>query len=436
MRFDRSGAIVPDLALAVPSKANGGISAHGRVLTYRLRREVRWQDGVPFTARDVAFTWRALVDPRNLVPAHGDYDRIAAVTAPDPWSVRVVLKEPFAPALALFAGGKQGAIVPAHLLEGERDLARSSFESHPVGTGPYRVTAWRRGESIEFERSPYARVRPPFERVRLAFFSNEQALSAAAQAGEVDVALGFSAQSLRPLAGDSRLRAVSTPTYQFEHLTFNLRPGSGPQTGVAVRRAFVRAIDVPRYARAIFFARSGLAPLDQAPWSWARARDVAYYPHDPEGARRALLQAGYTLPVPLTIVSTTGNDSRTRLEVRHETDLARAGIALSIKNVPANLLLARQADGSIPPREGASRSRCSLSLRPHRYLNDERYVSSRSIPPEGVNMAGYRSAEVDRLARAAVSVYARPERAAMYAIQHVLVRHLPSIRSPGCRRSS
>jgi peptide/nickel transport system substrate-binding protein len=425
VRFDRNGTIVPDLALSVPSHANGGISSDGLTLTYHLRRDVRWQDGAAFSARDVVFTWRALVDRRNLVPAHGEYDHIASVAAPDAWTVQVRLREPYAPAVALFAGGKQGAIVPAHLLENVPDLSRGPFEALPVGTGPYRIVAWHHGDSVELERSPYARGKHRYARIRIAFFGNEQSLSAAVRTGEAGVALGFTVQTLNQLGAVSQLRVRTTPTYEFEHLTFNVRPGSGPQSDPAVRRAFARSIDVARYARAIYFGRAGLAPLDQAPWSWARAAGIGYYPHDPARARRELRAAGYALPVPLTIVTTAGNDTRTRLEVAMQSDLAAGGIALSIKNVPANLMLAREADGGILTG-GRFQVALFVFAATSPDPNDERYVTSQAIPPNGINMAGYRNVEVDGLTRAAAATYGRATRAALYArIQRILIDDLP-----------
>lgn len=425
VRFDRDGAIVPDLALSVPSRTNGGISSDGLTLTYRLRRDVRWQDGIPFSARDVVFTWRALVDRRNLVPAHGEYDHIASVTSPDAWTVRVRLRAPYAPAVALFAGGKQGAIVPAHVLEGVPDLSRGPFEASPIGTGPYRIVAWHHGDSIELERSPYAHARHGYAHIRIVFFGNEQALSAAVRTGEVDAALGFTVQTLNQLRAVPRLWVRTTPTYEFEHLTFNVRPGSGPQSDPIVRRAFARAIDVSRYARTIYFQLAGLAPLDQAPWSWARSSGIAFYPHDPSRARRELLAAGYKLPIPISIVTTAGNDTRTRLEVAMQSDLAAGGFALSMKNVPANLMLARQADGGILTG-GRFQVALFVFAATSPDPNDERYVTSQAIPPNGINMAGYANAQVDRLAREAAATYDRASRAALYArIQRILIDDLP-----------
>src|ERR1700681_2571093 len=59
LRTDGAGRFIPDLATVVPSRANGGISADGRTVTYRLRRGVRWHDGAPFDAKDVVFSFAA-----------------------------------------------------------------------------------------------------------------------------------------------------------------------------------------------------------------------------------------------------------------------------------------------------------------------------------------------------------------------------------------
>ena len=93
------------VAAIVPAVANGGISGDGRHIVYRLRHDVRWQDGQPLTARDVVFTYRASVNPANAIPARSDYDAIASVSAPNPYEVDVTLKRPFAPIVATFFGG-------------------------------------------------------------------------------------------------------------------------------------------------------------------------------------------------------------------------------------------------------------------------------------------------------------------------------------------
>ncbi|HEY1429645.1 MAG TPA: ABC transporter substrate-binding protein, partial [Candidatus Tumulicola sp.] len=121
-RYDAKNRIVPDVASAVPSISNGGIAADGRHIVYRLRRDVRWQDGYPLTARDVVFTYRASVDPANAIPAQSGYAAVSNVSAPNRYEVDVTLKRPYAPIVATFFGGDGRPILPAHVLEKYRNL--------------------------------------------------------------------------------------------------------------------------------------------------------------------------------------------------------------------------------------------------------------------------------------------------------------------------
>jgi len=146
---DAAGRPVPALAVAVPSRSNGGISADGLRITYRLRHGVVWHDGAPFTSADVAASFRAVMDPANPVQTRHGYDVVARVDSPDAHTVRFVLKRPFAPFVGTVFAESDAPyyLAPAHLLHGT--LVRSQLASAPVGTGPYRVVRWARSDRLE-----------------------------------------------------------------------------------------------------------------------------------------------------------------------------------------------------------------------------------------------------------------------------------------------
>ncbi|MBV8355351.1 MAG: hypothetical protein JO101_08535, partial [Candidatus Eremiobacteraeota bacterium] len=132
------GEITPDLAEAVPTQANGGISADGRTITYHLRANLKWQDGEPLTADDVAFTFRKIKDPETGFPAQATYDTVESVEARGPRAVVVRLRKPWPDAVGeLFVNGQNGSIVPRHVLERSRDVKASPFNDHPIGSGPF-----------------------------------------------------------------------------------------------------------------------------------------------------------------------------------------------------------------------------------------------------------------------------------------------------------
>ena len=129
IRYDRDGNPIPDAAREVPTQRNGGISADGKTITYHLRPNVRFADGVPLTADDVVFTFQQIMNPRNNVPYHFPYDEAVSVTAPDPHTVVAKLRAPSAPFVAgFFRCGAQGAILPKHLLAGKPMVANNSVD--------------------------------------------------------------------------------------------------------------------------------------------------------------------------------------------------------------------------------------------------------------------------------------------------------------------
>src|SRR5579863_1418453 len=136
---DPQGNDVPDLAAAVPTQTNGGISRDGKTVTYRLRHGVKWQDGAPFTSADVKFSWQAVMNSRNNVVERRGYDDVRSVDTPDPYTVVFHLKEPFAPFVNTVFGESDDPlrVIPSHLLAKYADLNQVPFNTQPVGTGPF-----------------------------------------------------------------------------------------------------------------------------------------------------------------------------------------------------------------------------------------------------------------------------------------------------------
>ena len=91
LRWDEHNQLYPELATAVPSRANGGVSSDGRTITYHLRKGVMWSDGAPFTADDVVFSTAAVNNPANN--EGGRWDMIAKVTEPDKYTGRLSPEE-------------------------------------------------------------------------------------------------------------------------------------------------------------------------------------------------------------------------------------------------------------------------------------------------------------------------------------------------------
>ena len=137
--LDARNRLVPVLVTRVPTVADGDVSADGKRIVYHLRQGVRFADGTPFESRDVAFTYRAIMDPRNPVESQDAYRRIASLETPDAHTVVVRLFKRWNAAVAeIFAQADFAfGILPAHAFA-STDVTRGGWNQLPFGTGPFR----------------------------------------------------------------------------------------------------------------------------------------------------------------------------------------------------------------------------------------------------------------------------------------------------------
>ena len=127
----------PKAPLCGVTKAEKQFFDNEPVITFALRKDVRWHDGEPFTAADVKFTYDAIMDERTNTVRRPMFELVKLVETPDPHTVRVTYKEPFSPCLENWTMG----VIPKHLLDPEvlaarkEDINNASFSRHPIGTG-------------------------------------------------------------------------------------------------------------------------------------------------------------------------------------------------------------------------------------------------------------------------------------------------------------
>jgi peptide/nickel transport system substrate-binding protein len=189
--WDKEGNLIPQLAAEVPTKENGGVSADGTQVTWKLKRNVKWHDGKPFTADDVVFTAEYAADPGTAAYTTGSYANIK-VEKVDDHTVRITFKEP-TPFWADPFVGVTGQILPKHHF-GEYKGAKSReapANLKPVGTGPYKFVDFKPGDVLTGERNPDYHVpnQPFFDRIEVK--GGGDAVSAARavlQTGEYDYA--------------------------------------------------------------------------------------------------------------------------------------------------------------------------------------------------------------------------------------------------------
>lgn len=394
------GEVNPDLAEAVPTRDNGGISRDGRTIVYHLRPNLRWQDGVPLTAEDVAFTFARIRDPRTGFPATSTYDIVTRVSARDARTVIVRLRRPSADAVAeIFVNGQNGSIVPKHLLDGSSDLNNASFNQHPVGSGPYAFVSWQRGAQLVLSANPlYFRGKPRIDRLRVEFIPDAGTIAVALRAGELDFAPVVTPTAVQSLRGSTRLRIYEARTLSLTYLVYRL--DRAPFDDVRLRRAMALVVDRDALVQRAFLGHAAPASELLPPWSPFATIGAGERPNP--GAAGVLLDAaGWHLEddgirtkggkrLQMTLTTIAGSRTLVSIAVQLQAAWKAIGVDVSLRPVESNVIFAPDGIGA--------RGDFSILLSGYGFgttPDRSSILSSESVPPAGQNYARYRSAEVD-----------------------------------------
>lgn len=354
---DEHGVAIPVLLDRIPTVANGGVSRDGRTITYHLRARVRWQDGVPVSARDVIWTLHAILDDRNPVRSRAGYDRVAKAEALDARTVRVTLRSPWAPAVAtLFSYGTAPQyVLPAHLLERERNLSLSAFGAHPVGDGAYRLVSWLRGDRLTYAPNPGYWRGAPKTRIELRIIPDPGTNFTLLRSGELDWNL-VSPSQRASLTGVPDLAFRTVPVALVVGLALNT--AHPPLDDVRVRRALAASIDRASISRKLTFGYYPVVDTAQPIGSWARDPSVREPGYDPVVADRLFDAAGWKrgadgmrarhgVPLAVTYVQFPESQTGVRVATVVQSELGARGVRVTVKSLSNVQLFLPRAQGGI-----------------------------------------------------------------------------------------
>lgn len=393
VKYDKDINIAGDLA------ERWEILDGGLAIIFHLRRNVRWHDGKPFTASDVEFTYRKLIDPSVKTPYSGDFQLVKSFEIIDEYTVKVTYAEPFAPALSSWGM----SVMPRHLLERE-DLNTTPCARRPVGTGPYKFKSWKTQNKIELvSNRDYFEHRPFIGRVVYRVIPDHAAIFLELQTEGIDSA------GLTPL---QFLRQTDTPFFRRWYRTFRL-PGFGytylgynlrnPKFQDArVRQALNCAVDKDEIIRIVLLGFGRVCTGPFIPDSWAFNAEVTPTAFDPARARILLAEAGWRdsdadgvldkdgARFEFTLLVNQGNEERLKAAQIIQRRLKDTGVNVRIKVLEWSVLLAEHIDKR---NFDAVIMGWSLGRDPDNY---DIWHSSKTREGE-FNFGGYRNDEVDRL---------------------------------------
>jgi peptide/nickel transport system substrate-binding protein len=427
------GEFVPNLAARVPTLENGGISPDGLVWKIELKKGIKWQDGAPFTAKDVEFTYQTIVNPKVAIRSRSGFDLISEFRIIDDHNAEIILSKPFVP----FAWAWQKMhIVPEHLLGKVPDINTAAYNTNPIGTGPYKLAKRVAGSHMIYKRNPeYHRGAPAIETVIHKFVPDQTVLYTQFKTGEIDV-LGLHGvpperfEESRNLPG---LDALETPAPWVEFIYFNC--GKPQFMEKVVRQALYYAVDKEKWIKDIYY---GLPPRTLSylhPTHWAYNQNLKDPEYDPRRAAEMLEAAGWKkgsdgirqkngVKLQFSMSTTAGSKAREQAEALIQANWKEIGVAMEIKNMPASVVWGEYTTKSQfdtlmvgwEPTVGMDpdyTARCHSKQIPVKYGTGSNYVQ-------------YENPEVDKLMETGVLISDMEKRKAVYEkIQAILHDDVP-----------
>ncbi|MBD0336856.1 MAG: peptide ABC transporter substrate-binding protein, partial [Cyanobacteria bacterium Co-bin13] len=326
--YSAEGELVPFLAAEIPTEENGGVAPDGKSVTWKLRPEVTWTDGKPFTADDVVFTFEFIRNPQVAAATAQFYEGVESVEAVDPTTVKITFKEPTA-AWAVPFTGQTGLVLPRHVFEEFNGPKAREAQANvqPIGTGPYTVLAFAPGTVIYSPNVTYWGGAPAFKSIELTGgIAPYAAARDVMRTGNADLAnnVQVEASALKDLEKDAQGRLITTFGSNVERIMLNFsHPFAKTEKGersspevphpyfsdIRVREAINLAVDRDAIAQTLYgSAGRPVSQLLVEPSQYATG--TIPYEYDLERAKSLLNAAGW--------VDTNGNGIRDKGGVEME----------------------------------------------------------------------------------------------------------------------
>ena len=422
VKYDKDMNIVGDLA------ESWDVSPNGLVITFHLRKGVKWHDGHPFTSADVLYTYQVTVDPKTPTAYAGDFLKVKKAEAMDDYTFRVTYDKPFAPALISWSS----AILPRHLLDG-KDITKSSLSRHPIGTGPYKFKEWVTGQKIVLVSNPdYFEGQPYIDGRITRIIPDSATMFLELRAQNIGMMgltpLQYTRQTENNLFRNNfnKYRYLS---FAYTYLGYNLK--NPLFTDKRVRQAISYAINKDEIINGVLLKLGKPAHGPYKPGTWAYNDNVKIYNYDPQKARELLREAGWTKvnpagilekegkPFVFEIVTNQGNETRQKCAEIIQRQLKEVGIDVKIRILEWSSFV---TDFINKRRFDAVIMGWTIPLDPDAY---DVWHSSKTAPEE-LNFVAYKNPEVDEMLEKGRSTFDQKERKKYYdRFQELLAEDQP-----------
>jgi len=422
VKYDKNMNIVGDLA------ESWDISSNGLVITFHLRKGIKWHDGKPFTSADVLYTYQATIDPKTPTAYAGDFLKVKKVEAPDDYTFRVTYDKPFAPALISWSS----AILPRHLLAG-KDITRSSLSRHPIGTGPYMFREWVAGQKIVLVSNPdYFDGQPYIDGRMTRIIPDTATMFLELRAQNIGMMgltpLQYTRQTENNLFKNNfnKYRYLS---FAYTFMGYNLK--NPLFADKRVRQAISYAINKDEIISGVLLKLGKPASGPYKPGTWAFNDKVKVYNYNPQKALALLNEAGWEKtgsegllkkdgqPFIFEIVTNQGNETRQKCAEIIQRQLKEIGITVKIRVLEWSAFV---TDFINKRRFDAVILGWTIPLDPDAY---DVWHSGKTAPEE-LNFISYNNPEADEMLEKGRSTFDQKERKKYYdRFQEILAEDQP-----------
>ena len=427
------GSFSPALAAEVPSVENGGISEDGLKWRVKLRDDVRWHDGTPFTAEDVKYTLELVVDDDFRSARRAGHDLVRNIQVVSPTEITWEMAAPHAPYPAILSWT---FIVPKHVLGEAEDPNRAAFNDAPVGTGPFKWNSRTAGDNIQLDANPdYFGEGPHLEKLIFKYIPDLTVLYTQFRTGDIDV---IALQGILPdkYAEAKELdgrEVVIDPSGTVESIALNMERPQFKE--LAVRQALYHAVDKATIIDALYYG------LPTPTESYMPQQSAYYYDGLPaheysiDEANRLLDDAGWErgpdgirekegVRLSFTNSTTAGNNVREQMQQFVQQSFAEIGVEMTISNLPPAVMWGEYWGMSEFDSVVVG---IAFLTGPDPDTSD--YFKSTSIPAQGgagQNMMQYVNEEVDTLLESGGVQFDLQERRETYVkVQQIVREDLP-----------
>ncbi|NQY95296.1 MAG: peptide ABC transporter substrate-binding protein [Campylobacteraceae bacterium] len=382
LKYDKDGKIALDLASSYSFENN-------TKLIIKLRQDVLWHDGEKFTAKDVVFTYNAIINPKIFVTFSSNYEKVQSVKALDSYTIEVIYKEPYFKALEAWLVG----ILPHHIYKNEKNMMTSVYNKTPIGTNAYKLKSFQSGKDIKLIAfDDYFNGRAKIDEINYTFLPDPTTSFLMLKQRKLDVG------KLTPLQIDRQIKKkftknysiIEQPSLSYTYLGFNLNHKKFKNK--KIREALSLAINRQELVDILFI---GHGQVNNGPFlkgSFVYPEDTKDIVQNIQQAKQLLSEAGYDQSNPFTfeVETNTGNETRINAAQILQYQLQKAGIHMKIRVMEWRAFL----NTVVHPRNfEAVLLGWSLALMPDAY--PLWHSNSRKIG--SFNLTGYSNKEVDAL---------------------------------------